>query len=81
MPFNTCINILDDGTECTLRKFANDTKLAEVAHTPEGCGAIQRDLDRVEKWADGNLKKFNKRQCKFLHLRRNKPRHQYMIGA
>lgn len=46
---------------------------------PEGCAAIQTDLDTLEKWADMNLMEFNKQKCE-VHLRRNNPMHQYMLG-
>lgn len=52
--FNIVINHVDAGTEC-LSKSEDDTKLKEAADTPEGHAAIQRELNRLEKWADRNL--------------------------
>ncbi|KFW62823.1 hypothetical protein AS28_14796, partial [Pygoscelis adeliae] len=39
-----------------------------------------RVLNRLEKWADRNLMKFNKEKCKVLHQGRNNPMHQDVLG-
>jgi len=49
--------------------------------TPEGCAAIQQDLDRLESWVQRNLMKFNKDKCRDLHLGRNNLMHQYRREA
>ncbi|GAB0188254.1 mitochondrial enolase superfamily member 1 [Grus japonensis] len=79
--FNIFINYLDDEADCTLSKFADDTKLGGVTDTPEGCIAIWSDLDRLEKWADRNFMKFSKGKGQVLHLERKSPRYQYTVGA
>lgn len=73
VPFNIFINHLQAGTENTLSKPAGDTKVKEAADAPEGCAGIQRDFDRLEKWADGNPTEFSKRKSKILPLGSKNP--------
>ncbi|GAB0205144.1 mitochondrial enolase superfamily member 1 [Grus japonensis] len=79
--FNIFINDLDERTERTLSKFADDTELGGVADTPEGCTAIQSHPDRLENWAKRNHMKFNKGTCRVLHLGKNNSRYQFWLGV
>ncbi|GAB0206873.1 hypothetical protein GRJ2_003152900 [Grus japonensis] len=78
--FNVLVGNMDSGIERTLSKFADDTKLHGTVDMLEGRDAVQRDLDRLERWARANHIKFNKAKCKVLHAGRGNPKHKCRLG-
>jgi len=78
--FNIFVDDMDSRTECTLIKFAEDTKLCGAADMLEGSDVMQKDLDSHERWACANFMKFNKTKCKVLHLGWGNPKHKYWLG-
>lgn len=66
--FNVFINDLDDGTECSLSSFTNDTKLGGVTDMLDGCTAPPLVREESHEVQLGEMK--------VLHLGRRNPMHQ-----
>jgi len=77
--FDIFVGDMDSGIEYTPSKFADDTKMCGVIETLEGRDAIQRDLDRPERWACVSLMRFSKATCGLLHLGQGNPKQKYRL--
>lgn len=54
--------------------------MGEVVDTSDRFAAIQRDLGRLDKWPNGNLRSSTKRKWCAVLLGRNKPIYQDSLG-
>ena len=78
--FTIYIYDVDDNVVAFVRKFADDTKGANVVESLGDAEQMQRDIDAMMEWGREWEMVFNVDKCKVLHLGRSNQRYEYRLG-
>ncbi|KAJ7400834.1 rna-directed dna polymerase from mobile element jockey-like [Pitangus sulphuratus] len=77
--FNISVDDLREGIKCTISKFVDDTKMGGSVNLVKGRRALQKDLDRLDRGAKSNGRRFNKTNYQVLHFGHNNPVEHYRL--
>lgn len=79
--FNNFINYIDEETECTLSKPANDSKLIKSVDLHEVRKVLVKDLHKVDEWTASNHRMFKKGKFQVLQSSHNNPMYQCRLSS
>ena len=77
------INDLDSviSEKQSVYKFADDTKVTQKIESRADQASLQACLDRLDRWAVDWGMAFNVSKCHIMHVGRNNPEYNYMMGG
>ena len=61
-----------------IKKFADNTKIAQFIETPEDSAAFQVTLNKLGAWAERRGMQFNTAKCHVMHIGKSNPGNVYM---
>ena len=64
-----------------LRKFADDTKMAQIVENEEQARGMQENIDKLYRWAKKWKMEYNVGKCKVIHFGRKNLRCEYTMGG
>ena len=71
------INDLTNVVTCDMKIFADDTKIYHKTSTRQDCINLQKDIDRLQDWAEKWQLKFHPDKCKVLRIGHGHPEFTY----
>ena len=78
--FNIFIDDIDEAAiDALLRKFADDTKVAQIVQNQEDAEKFQQVINQLCEWAETWEMTFNVAKCKILHFGRKNPKYEYFM--
>ena len=75
------INDLPENVNSSVKMFADDTKLYRHITTEDDREELQKDLDKLQKWSETWLLRFNASKCKRMHMGHSNDGLNYHLGG
>jgi len=81
--FNIFINDIDEAVRNgqLIKKFADDTKVAQIIRGPLDRQQFQATLERLLEWSRTWAMPFNVEKCHIMHVGRGNPNFEYSMGG
>ena len=73
------VNDIPEMVNCSIKMFADDTKLFRTVKSIDDCNILQNDLDTLSQWTNEWLLSFNIDKCKVMHIGKNNPKLEYTM--